>query len=148
MSGVNSILNTMEVLASGMAAARLRVNTLASNIANAETTRTQEGGPYKERRVVQVVDDVPGSFSSALDRMTLKKPRIAGVVEDQSPPKLVHQPGHPDADEKGFVAYPNINVVATMTDLMSASRLYQANVTAVETARMLHSEASKILTQA
>jgi flagellar basal-body rod protein FlgC len=131
-----------------MSAARLRVNTLASNIANAETTRTQDGGPYKERRVVQVVDEVPGSFSSALDRMTLRRPRIAGVVEDQSEPKMVHQPGHPDANAQGFVAYPNINVVATMTDLMSASRLYQANVTAVETARMLHSEAHKILTQA
>jgi len=143
-----SSLSALEVLASGMSAARLRVNTLASNIANAETTRTQDGGPYKERRVVQVVDEVPGSFSSALDRMTLRKPRIAGVVEDQSEPKMVHQPGHPDANAQGFVAYPNINVVSTMTDLMSASRLYQANVTAVETARMLHSEASKILTQA
>ena len=143
-----SLLSPIEVLAGGMAAARLRVNTLASNIANAETTRTPEGGPYKERRVVQVVDDVPGSFSSALDSMTLKKPRIAGVVEDQTPPKMVYQPGHPDADQQGFVAYPNINVVATMTDLMSASRLYQANVTAVETARTLQSEASKILTQA
>ena len=98
--------------------------------------------------MVQVVDDVPGSFSSALDSMTLKKPRIAGVVEDQSPPKMVYQPGHPDADQQGFVAYPNINVVATMTDLMSASRSYQACVTAVETARTLQSEASKILTQA
>ena len=141
-------ISPIEVSAGGMAAARLRVNTLSSNIANTETTRTPEGGPYKERRVVQVVDDVPGSFSSALDSMTLKKPRIAGVVEDQSPPKMVYQPGHPDADQQGFVAYPNINVVATMTDLMSASRLYQANVTAVETARTLQSEASKILTQA
>ena len=138
----------VEILANGMAAARLRVNTLASNIANAETTRTPEGGPYKRRDVVQVAKDIPGSFSSALDRLTMKKPVIAGVVEDQSEPRKVYQPGHPDADNQGFVSYPNINVVSTMTDLLSASRLYQANVTAVETARNLQSEASKILTQA
>jgi flagellar basal-body rod protein FlgC len=143
-----SRINTMEVLAHGMAAARLRVNVLSSNIANAETTRTPEGGPYKAREVVQVAQDVTGSFSSALEHMTLRSPMIERVVEDQSPPRLVFQPGHPDANKDGFVAYPNINVVATMTDLMSASRLYQANVTAVETARSLQNEASKILTQA
>ena len=142
------MFNALEVLASGMAAARMRVNTLASNIANAETTRTPEGGPYKRRDVVQVAKDIPGSFSSALDRMTLKKPGIAAVVTDQSDPRKVYQPGHPDADPQGFVAYPNINVVTTMADLMSASRLYQANVTAVETARSMQSEASRILTQA
>lgn len=141
-------INPLEILASGMAAARMRVNTLASNIANAETTRTPEGGPYKRRDVVQVAKDIPGSFSSALDRLTLRKPMIAGVVEDQADPRKVYQPGHPDADKQGFVAYPNINVVQTMTDLLSASRLYQANVTAVETARTLQTEASRILTQA
>lgn len=143
-----SVINTLEVLAHGMAAARMRVNVLSSNVANAETTRTPEGGPYKAREVVQVAQDVTGSFSSALERMTLRSPMIERVVEDKSPPRLVFQPGHPDANKDGFVAYPNINVVATMTDLMSASRLYQANVTAVETARSLQNEASRILTQA
>lgn len=141
-------VSTVEILAHGMAAARLRVNTLASNIANAETTRTPEGGPYRRKDVVQVAKDIPGTFSSALDRMTMQQPVIQGVVEDKSEPRKVFQPGHPDADAQGFVAYPNINVVATMTDLMSASRLYQANVTAVETARTIQTEASRILTQA
>ena len=140
--------NAIEVLSSGLAAARMRVNVLASNIANAETTRTPEGGPYKRKDVIQTARDIPGSFSSALDRMSLKKPVIAGVVEDQAEPKMVYQPGHPDADPQGYVAYPNINVVTTMTDLMSASRLYQANITAVETARSMQQEASRILTQA
>jgi flagellar basal-body rod protein FlgC len=126
----------------------MRVNTLASNIANAETTRTPQGGPYKRRDVVQMAKPIPGSFSSALDRIAMQRPVIAGVVEDQAPARMVHQPGHPDADKNGFVAYPNINVVQTMTDLLSASRLYQANVTAVETARNLQGEASRILTQA
>lgn len=142
------MLNALEVLASGMAAARQRVNVLASNIANAETTRTPEGGPYKRRDVVQVAKDLPGSFSSALDRMTLKKPAIAAVTVDDTEPRQVYQPGHPDADPQGFVAYPNINVVTTMSDLMSASRLYQANVTAIETARQMQSEVGRILTQA
>lgn len=142
------MFNAIEVIASGLSASRLRVNVLASNIANAETTHTAEGGPYKRKDVVQIARDVPGSFSSALDRLTLQKPQIAGVVEDQAAPKMVYQPGHPDANEQGYVAYPNINVVTTMTDLMSASRLYQANVTALETARSMQSEAGRILTTA
>jgi len=142
------MFNAVEVLSNGLSAARMRVNVLASNIANAETTRTPEGGPYKRKDIVQTAKDLPGSFSSALDRMTLKKPFVAAVVEDQSDPKLVFQPGHPDANPEGYVSYPNINVVSTMTDLMSASRLYQANVTAIETARTMQSEASRILTQA
>ena len=142
------MLSAIEVLSSGLSTARMRVNVLASNIANAETTRTPEGGPYKRKDVVQTAKDIPGTFSNALDRMALKKPMVAAVMEDQSDPKLVYQPGHPDANQQGYVAYPNINVVSTMTDLMSASRLYQANVTAIETARSMQSEASRILTQA
>lgn len=142
------MFDMLKVLADGMAAARLRVNTLAANIANAETTRTPDGGPYKARHVVQAAADVPGSFSDALEKMSLQSPQVMAVIEDQSPPRLVHQPGHPDADKDGYVAYPNVNVVSTMTDLMSASRLYQAHVTALESARSLQNEASRILTQA
>ena len=138
------MFDTIDVLAAGLSAARQRVNVLASNIANAETTRTAEGGPYKRRDVVQVATSQTDSFSSVLDRMSLKKPSISMVVEDQSEPRKVFQPGHPDADKEGFVAYPNINVVSTMTDLTSASRLYQANVTALETARRMIQEAKDI----
>lgn len=133
-----------EVLASALSAARLRVNVLASNIANAETTRTPEGGPYKRKDVVQTAITMPAEFSNVLDRMSLAKPSAAAVVEDQTPPRQVFQPGHPDANQDGYVAYPNINVVTTMTDLMSASRLYQANVTALETTRRMTAEASAI----
>lgn len=138
------MFNAMEVLASGLSAARTRVNVLASNIANAETTRTADGGPYKRKDVVQVSIDSPSSFSSVLDRMSLSKPAVQAVVEDQAAPRKVFQPGHPDADKDGFVAYPNINVVGTMTDLMTASRLYQANVTAVETVRRMTQDALSI----
>lgn len=138
------MFNVMEVLASGLSATRTRVNTLASNIANAETTRTPDGGPYKRKDVVQVATGMPGSFNSVLDRMSLSKPSVAAVIEDQSDPRRVYEPGHPDADETGYVSYPNINVVTTMTDLMSASRLYQANVSAIETTRQMMNEANTI----
>jgi flagellar basal-body rod protein FlgC len=138
------MFDTMDVLAYGLSAARQRVNVLASNIANAETTRTPEGGPYKRRDVVQMAISQPNSFGSVLDRATLAKPSIVAVIEDQSEARKVFQPGHPDADKEGFVAYPNINVVSTMTDLTSASRLYQANITALETARRMAQEAKDI----
>lgn len=133
-----------EVIASALSATRLRVNVLASNIANAETTRTAEGGPYKRKDVVQSAIEMPHDFGNVLDRMSLAKPAVAGVVEDQSDPKRVYQPGHPDADKDGYVAYPNINVVTAMTDLMSASRLYQANVTTLETTRRMAQDAQQI----
>jgi flagellar basal-body rod protein FlgC len=129
--------NTLETLSAGLSAARARVNTLASNIANAETTRTPEGGPYRRKDIVQSSIPLRGAFSNALDRMTLAQPLVHAVVEDQSPGRSVYNPGHPDADADGNVMFPNINVVSTMTDLMSATRLYQANVTAIESARSL-----------
>lgn len=139
-----SKFDVTDVLASALSAARLRVNTLASNIANAETTRTPEGGPYKRRDVVQTAITMPSAFDNVLDRMSLAKPQTLAVVEDQAPPRRVFQPGHPDADTEGYVAYPNINVVTTMTDLMSASRLYQANVSALEAWRQMSREAQGI----
>ena len=138
------MFDLMEVLASGLSAARTRVNALASNIANAETTRTPEGGPYKRKDVVQIAHQMPSRFGTVLDRMSLAKPSVAAVVEDQSEPKRVFEPGRPDADPNGYVAYPNINMVTTMTDMMSASRLYQANVTALDTARQIMTEATRI----
>jgi len=136
--------NAIEVLASGLSASRMRVNVLASNIANAETTRTEEGGPYRRKDVVQTARSMPSNFSSVLDRMSLAKPSIKAVVEDQSDPRMVFQPGHPDANDDGYVAYPNINMVTAMTDMMSASRLYQANVSALEAARKMAQDASQI----
>lgn len=138
------MFDAMEVIASGMSTSRLRVNTLASNMANAETTRTPEGGPYKRRDVVQIATPVTSSFSNTLDRMTLAKPNMLAVVADQNEPRMVYQPGHPDANQEGYVAYPNINVVTTMTDLMSASRLYQANVSALSTVREMSRAATNI----
>jgi flagellar basal-body rod protein FlgC len=134
----------IEVLARSLSVQRLRVNTIASNIANAETTRTSEGGPYKRKDIVQVANDFRPDFGSALDRMSLAAPSVQAVVEDQSAPRMVFQPGHPDANKDGYVAYPNINIVSTMTDMMSASRLYQANVVAVDTVRGMSRDARSL----
>jgi len=138
------MFETMEVLASGLSVARLRVNTLASNLANAQTTKTDEGGPYKRRDIVQVAKEVPGQFATTLDRMSLQRPTATAVVTDESEPKKVFQPGHPDADEEGYVQFPNINVVQTMTDLMMAQRLYQANLTAMSATKDMMQESYRI----
>lgn len=138
----------LEVLARSLSVQRLRVNVIASNIANAETTRTPEGGPYKRRDIVQVASEYKPDFASALDRMTLASPKVQAVVEDQSAARMVYQPGHPDANQEGYVAYPNINVVTSMTDLMTASRLYQANVVAVENVRNMQRDARSLASSA
>ena len=134
-----------EVLSAGLSAARTRVNVLAANIANAETTRTAEGGPYRRRDVVQVAKTEASSFSSVLDNLTLARPAIERVVADQTPGRMVYEPGHPDANKEGFVEYPNINVVSTMTDLTSASAMYQANVSALQTTRQMNEAARSIV---
>ncbi len=134
----------VEVLAAGLSAARLRVNVLSSNLANAETTKSPDGGPYRRKDVVQVANSFEGQLNSALDQATLAKPSIVAVVEDTSDPRKVYQPGHPDADPEGYVSYPNINVVTTMTDLMSANRLYQANVSGLDTIRQMERDARTI----
>jgi flagellar basal-body rod protein FlgC len=138
------MFDTRDVVAHALSATRTRMNTLASNIANADTTRTPEGGAYKPRHVVQVAHSVKSKFSSALDRMSLYKPQVEAVVADGSSPKMVFEPAHPDANEQGFVAYPNVNVVETMTNMMSATRLYQSNVEAMKALTEMEQKAAQI----
>lgn len=118
----------MNIAASAMSANRLRINTIASNIANAQTTRTADGGPYRRRDVVFTAKDIEANgFSQELDKASLKTVGIAGVMTDQSEPKLVYDPGHPDADKNtGLVAMPNINPVTEMVNMMAASNAYKA----------------------
>ena len=115
------------IAASAMSANRLRINTISSNIANAETTKTAEGGPYKRRDVVLAAQDVKTEFANQLDQATLKGVKVAAVVTDDKPPMMVYDPGHPDADkETGMVAMPNINPVTEMVNLLGASAAYRA----------------------
>lgn len=121
----NTIYN---IASSAMSANRLRVNTIASNLANANTTRTEEGGPYRRRDVVLAATDVKGNeFSSVLDQASLKGVKVVGVQADDSEPRQVYDPGHPDANpETGIVEMPNINPVTEMVNLMGASAAYKA----------------------
>ncbi|MCB0329243.1 MAG: flagellar basal body rod protein FlgC [Bdellovibrionales bacterium] len=134
------MFKAIETLAAGLSVARMRVNVLASNIANAETTRTEEGGPYKKR----LVSVLARPFKDVLDEVTLAQPEVAGVIEDQSKPKMVYRPGHPDANEQGYVEYPNINIVAEMTELMNASKAYEAATAAIQSTKQLEERGASI----
>jgi flagellar basal-body rod protein FlgC len=140
-------MTAFDISASGLSADRTRVNTIAMNLANAKTTRTPQGGPYRRRTVVQVATDVDDPFSvhmrSALDR-ELKGVRIMGVTQDMRPLKQVYEPGHPDANADGYVFYPDINVVEEMANLMSAQRNYEANVTTAEAIKGMYTKALEI----
>ncbi|MCC6220383.1 MAG: flagellar basal body rod protein FlgC [Deltaproteobacteria bacterium] len=118
-----------DIAANAMSANRLRINTIASNIANAETTQTKEGGPYKRRDVVFAATDVDTkeAFSNTLDQATLKGVKVAAVTKDDKPPRMIYDPGHPDADPlTGMVAMPNVNPVTEMVNLLTASAAYKA----------------------
>ena len=117
-----------------MSAQRQRTELLVENLANAETTRTPEGGPYRRKDVVFEEDRSIGSFSSELSNAIGSQASgvsVSQVVEDDSPPERRYMPGHPDADKDGYVAFPKINPAEDMVDLMGASRGYEANVAAI-----------------
>jgi flagellar basal-body rod protein FlgC len=141
---ITGAYDATSIAVAGLRASRYRLNVSAANLANVESAG------YKRRDVFQTAAALPGgavSFSSTLDGMTLMKPEISAVVEDQSAPRMDYQPNNPKADANGYVALPNINIVEEMTNMMSASRLYQACAVATETARGMGSEARRILTQ-
>ena len=129
-----SLFSTLSVSASGMSAQRQRTEVLVENLANSETTRTPDGGPYRRKDVVFTEDNSIGSFSSQFD--SALGPAVSGVAVsetaiDDSAPQMRYQPGHPDANKDGYVAYPNVNPAEDMVDLIGASRGYEANVAAI-----------------
>ena len=135
-----SLFSVLSVSASGMAAQRARAEVLVENLANAETTRTPEGGPYRRKDVVFATSTEYSPFASvfqqeisaALGRTSpMTGVEVTSVVVDEREPEKIFQPGHPDADEKGYVAFPNMNPAEDMVYLMGASRGYQANVSAM-----------------
>ncbi|MCG5054392.1 MAG: flagellar basal body rod protein FlgC [Myxococcales bacterium] len=132
----------LRISGSGLSVERARVNLASSNLANAEVTRTAAGGPY--RRLDPVIESVPfddylsgGAGPSAV--------RVAQVVTDQTPGRQVYSPGHPDADAQGFVTFPNVNPIHEVVNLMSASRGYEANATAVDTVKGMAQRALDIV---
>jgi flagellar basal-body rod protein FlgC len=131
--------SSMNVSSSALSAERTRMNLISSNLANASATRTPEGGPYKRKDAVFSATPVENRFNRALDGATaqLRKVDVSQIVEDQNPPRLQYDPGHPDANPQGYVAMPNVNVVEEMADMISATRSYEANVTAVQAAKSM-----------
>jgi len=127
-----NFLNAMETSSSGMSAQRYRMNIISSNIANAQTTRTPQGGPYRRREVVFGALPAPRTFEQELrNRVQPDEPlhaKVLGVATDDRPPVLKFDPSHPDANEEGYVAYPNIDPTEEMVNMMLATRSYQANV--------------------
>ena len=137
-----SLFSLLSVSASGMAAQRMRAGLLVENLANAETTRTPEGGPYRRKDAVFTSQPADSPFASVF-RAELGAlgtgVAVAEVVEDTRPPERRYLPGHPDADADGYVAFPNVNPAEDMVDLMSATRGYQANVAAISAVKeMIH----------
>jgi flagellar basal-body rod protein FlgC len=125
----------MEIISSGLAAERTRLNITASNLANANTTRTAEGGPYKRRDPVFQSEPVVNRFQELLnDRIARQAQGVKTVqiVQDQNPPRMVYDPGHPDASPQGYVAYPNVSSVEEMVNMMMAARAYEAGASAMQ----------------
>lgn len=122
----------MEVSASGLAAERTKMNVAASNLANAQTTSAAGGGPYKRRDVVVAATAVPGVDGPYAQ--AVRGVQVTSIAQDNSAPRMEYDPGHPQANAQGYVAYPNINAVEEMVDMITASRAYEAGITSMTTA--------------
>ena len=139
--------SSMRVSASGLDAQTKRMNTISSNIANSETTRTEEGGPYKRKDPIFAAETDRESFGEILSNKMDEQVQgvmVQEVVEDQSAPRMVYNPSHPDADANGYVAMPNVNPVEEMANMISAQRSYEANITALNSAKAMAAKALEI----
>ena len=147
-----SMFGGIDAAASGLTAERLRMDVISNNIANVNTTRTEDGTPFKRRYVVfEPRDTRDKSFSRILAgemKGTSQRPgdgvRAVGIEADMSQGKLVYDPGHPDANAQGYVELPNVNIVNEMVDMITASRAYEANATAIQSAKSMANAAINI----
>lgn len=139
---------SMDTAATGLTAQRLRLDIISQNIANANTTRTAEGGPYKRKSVIfEQINNTESSFASILNKRIQagnNGVRVARIVEDESEGAMSYDPTHPDANENGYVEYSNVNVVDEMVNMISASRAYEANVTSFNTMKAMFNKALEI----
>ena len=135
------IFDSVEIAGSSLTAHRLWLDTISSNLANINTTRTKAGGPYKRKVPVfaEMLDNTIGGYHD------IGGVRVLDITEDQSAPRMVYQPDHPDANEEGYVAYPNVNLVREMTDMLVASRAYEANLSVVTTGRDMWNGALEVM---
>jgi flagellar basal-body rod protein FlgC len=132
-------LTGMRISGSGMAAQRMRLNTISSNIANINTTQSPEGGPYRRKDVVFESMPDAKSFgdivSSTSPKSDFQRVQVTDIISDRKAPLLKYEPDHPDANAEGYVAYPNINLMEEMTNMIQASRSYEANVSAMQASK-------------
>jgi len=163
---MSNFLSSFDISGYGLSAQRVRVNVISSNIANAQTTRTDEGGPYRRREVVFKAINFNDAYNKALGEQTdsdkyedplnegdfgkkvnpaIMSVAVDKIVRDDSKPKMKYDPSNPDADAKGYVAYPNINPVVEMADLVEATRSYQANVAAFQSAKDMANSSISLL---
>ncbi|MFZ5987445.1 MAG: flagellar basal body rod protein FlgC [Bacillota bacterium] len=138
--------SSLDVGASGLTAQRLRMDTISQNIANANTTRTEDGGPYRRKTVIFEEKSPNAPFSDYLSQSSKagNGVRVARIVEDKAPFRRMYDPGHPDADEKGYVMMPNVDIITEMVNMISATRAYEANVTAINTSKSIAMKALQI----
>jgi flagellar basal-body rod protein FlgC len=150
------MFDAIDIAASGLSAERLRMDVTAENLANAQTTRGPNGGPYQRKSVVlqtarpdgfatQLAQASEGGVPGAPAAQAPGGVQAVGIVTDAAPPRRVYDPGHPDADAQGYIALPNVNPVTEMVDLISSQRAYEANVTALQTAKQMFSKTFEIL---
>jgi flagellar basal-body rod protein FlgC len=133
---MNEMFLPMQVSSTALEAQKIRLNVIASNIANASSTKTPEGGPYRRKDVL---------FKTVMFGESAGGVEVPQVVEDQSPFRSVYDPSHPDADNKGYVSYPNINVLTEMVNLMTAQRSYEANLTMITSYKDMYMRTLDIL---
>jgi flagellar basal-body rod protein FlgC len=142
-----NLFSMLELSGSALGAERLRAQVVATNMANAQTTRTPGGGPYR-RQLVVFQSVLRPKISLALHMLGQQSPaaiRVAGVVGDARPFTMRYEPGHPDADAKGYVAYPQVDPIEEMTDLLSAVRAYELNASAVEATKNMIQQSLNLL---
>ncbi len=147
-----SMFGGLEISASGLTAERLRMDVAAENLANAQTTRGADGGPYRRKSVVlqEAASGFGAQLTTAMGRSAGRGGstggvEVAGISEDQAPARQIYDPGHPDANAQGYVSMPNVDTVAEMVDLITASRGYEANVTAMQASKQMFTKTLELL---
>lgn len=148
---MTGMFGAIDVSASGLTAQRVQLDVSAENLANAQTTRTAEGGPYQRKTVVLQTAESDSRFGTALAGAMQRGGvapagvEVAGIVGHPAPPRLVYDPGHPDANAEGYVEMPAVDSVTEMVDLIAASRAYEANVTAMQSSKQMFARTLELL---
>ena len=140
-------LTALKISSSALSAQRLRMDVISSNLANINTTRTAEGGPYRRRDVVFASQPLTGTFGEILHselEKELQEVEVVDIAVDPNPPKMVYDPRHPDANARGYVGMPDINVMGEMVNILSATRSYEANVAVVSATKSMVNKALEI----